>query len=135
MSTPSIVVADDNSIYLELIKELLIEEGYTQVQCMRGLEVFDVVRQEQPNLVILDINSAHPGEGWHLLDLLRLHPSTTHIPVIVCSTDPYILREKAAWLAEMRCDTLEKPFDLDALLAKIGAVLGPPPQAIKKTAM
>ena len=134
MSTPGIIVADDNSIYLELIKELLIEEGYPQVHCLRSLAVFDVVRQEQPDLVILDINSAHPSEGWHLLDLLRLHPTTTNIPVIVCSTDPYILREKAAWLAEMRCDTLEKPFDLDALLDKVRSVLGSPPKGTKETA-
>ena len=131
MLTPSIIVVDDNSIYLELIKELLNDEGYTQVQCLRGLEVFDIVRQEQPTLVILDINSARPGDDWRILDLLRLHPATTNIPVIVCSTDPYILREKAAWLAEMRCDTLEKPFDLDALLTKIRVVLGPPPSNTK----
>jgi CheY-like chemotaxis protein len=126
MSTSSIIVVDDNSIYLALIKELLIEEGYPRVHCLRGLAVFDVICQEQPTLVILDINSAHPDEGWSLLDLVRLHPSTSHIPLIICSTDPYILRERAAWLAEMRCDTLEKPFDLDALLDKVRAVLGPP---------
>jgi CheY-like chemotaxis protein len=60
-----------------------------------------------------------------MLDLLRLHPSTTHIPVIACSTDPRILNAKAAWLAAMRCAAIEQPFDLDALLAKVQALLGP----------
>ena len=77
------------------------------------------MRQEQPGLVLLEVNSVSIGEGWRILDQLRAHPSTAHIPLIVCSTEPHLLRAKAVWLADMRCDTLEKPFDLDTLLGKV----------------
>lgn len=129
MSSPTIVVANDNSMYLELIKELLVEEGYPQIWCIGGAAAFDVVCQEQPSLVLLDMNGAHAGEGWHTLDRLRTHPATTHIPVIICATDRRIAKEKkekVAWLADMPYATLEKPFDLDALLEKIRLILGPP---------
>ena len=128
MTTPSIIVADGNALYLEMLRGLLIEQGYPHVQCIQGQLTFDLVRREQPDLVLLDINMAHPGQGWRILDMLRLHPATTHIPVILCSTDPRILREKAARLEEMRCDTLEKPFNLEELLVKVRAIVGPPPR-------
>jgi two-component system sensor histidine kinase ChiS len=126
MAAPSIVVANDDPVYLELIKDLLIGEGYPQVTCIRGPAAFDIIIQAQPSLVLLDINVTHAGEGWRTLDLLRLHRATTAIPIIVCSTDGRMLQEKAAWLQKMRCETLEKPFDLDALLEKIQMVVGPP---------
>jgi CheY-like chemotaxis protein len=69
-----------------------------------------------------------PGTGWRLLDKLRLHPATARIPIIICSTDPWLLREKEGLLRTLHCDTLEKPFDLEMLLAKISAAVGPPPK-------
>jgi CheY-like chemotaxis protein len=126
MPTQHIVVADDNTLYLQMLRDLLTEKGYPEVQCIHGPLTFDLIRQVQPAVVIVDIDMGHPGEGWRILDLLRLHPSTTHIPVIVCSTDPRILNAKAAWLEDMRCAAIEKPFDLETLLAKVQTLLGPP---------
>jgi DNA-binding response OmpR family regulator len=64
--------------------------------------------------------------GWHILDRLRLNPATMAIPIIICSTDPWLLQEKDRLLRTLHCDTLEKPFDLAMLLAKINAAVGPP---------
>jgi two-component system, sensor histidine kinase ChiS len=124
VSSRRIVVANDDPVYLDLIKELLIEEGYSDVICFAGPGAFDVIRQELPALVLLDINITNPGVGWRTLDMLRLHRATRNIPVIVCSTDGRMLQEKAEWLVGLRCDTLEKPFDLDALLGKVVSILG-----------
>src|SRR4051812_48546855 len=127
MATPSILVINDKSLYIEMVKDLLIDEGYPQVRSIGGARAFDAVRQERPSLVVLDINSAQAGEGWQMLDRLRLHPATTQVPVIVCLSDAYALPTKAAWLDQLRCDTLEAPFDLDDLLARVCAIVGPPP--------
>src|SRR5690242_19476075 len=128
MSTANIIVISDNSIYLELIKELLIEEGHPPARCcVHGSAVFDLVQREQPSLVLLDISIGHSGEGWSILGLLGMHPATTHIPVILCSSDLRPLHENVAWLADMRCARLEKPFALDALRGEVRAILGRPP--------
>jgi CheY-like chemotaxis protein len=126
MTKPSIVVANDDPVYLNLIKDLLTDEGYPDVQCIHGPAAFDLIKQERPDLVLLDINIANAAQGWRTLDLLRLHPNTTNIPLILCSTDGRMLKEKADWLQQMRCEPLEKPFDLDTLLKKVVSVLGPP---------
>ena len=117
--SPLIAVVNDDTVFLKLMHDLLTDEGYNVVLHIEGDSAYQLVRQEMPDLVILDIRIEHPEPGWVTLDLIRLDPVTTEIPVLVCSADARQLREKAARLAEMRCDTIEKPFDLDRLLAKV----------------
>jgi len=74
----------------------------------------------------LDISLDQLGQGWQLLDMLRLDPATAQIPIIICSPDPWLLREQDGLLRTLHCDSLEKPFDLEMLLAKIRAAVGPP---------
>jgi hypothetical protein len=69
----------------------------------------------------------NPGRGWSTLDALRLHPKTRDISVILRSTDMRLINEKADLLRELNCQTLEKPFDIETLLDKVAAAIGPPP--------
>jgi CheY-like chemotaxis protein len=103
MAKQTIVVADDDSDYLDLIKELLIYEGYPSVHCIAGPGAYALIKQIQPNLVLLDLNVGQSIPGWQVLDMLRLHPATANIPVILCSTDMRLLQEKAAHL--LACNT------------------------------
>ena len=130
MAEQTIVVADDDATYLEMIKNLLTSEGYCSVHCIVGSGTQDAIRQLEPALILLDINLECPGVGWRLLDVLQLHPATARIPIIICSTDPWLLRERDAILRTLHCDTLEKPFELEMLLAKISAAVGPPLKAV-----
>ena len=57
---------------------------------------------------------------------MRLDPTTTHIPVIVSSANTQLFRDSTALRTVMRCDTLQKPFDLDEMLAKIAVLIDPP---------
>ena len=129
MTDQTIALTNDDPTYLEMIKDLLTTEGYQSVHCIVGSGAHDAIRQLEPDLILLDINLKQPGLGWHLLDLLQLHPATARIPIIICSTDPWLLREKDAMLRMLHCDTLAKPFDLEMLLAKISAAVGPPLKA------
>ena len=126
MAEQTIVIANDDLTYLELIKDMLTNEGYPSVHCLVGTGTPDAIRQLEPELVLLDINFDQAGPGWQLLDMLRRHPATALIPIIICSTDPWLLREKGGLLRTLHCDSLEKPFDLEMLLAKIRAAVGPP---------
>jgi DNA-binding response OmpR family regulator len=129
MANQTIVVANDDPNYLEMVKDLLTTEGYQSVHCIVGVTTLDAIRQLEPSLILLDINSEQPGTGWRLLDILRLHPTTALIPIIICSTDPWLIREKEGLLRTLHCDSLEKPFDLEMLLAKISTAVGRPPTA------
>lgn len=125
--TRTIVVANDDQAFLDMIVELLNEEGYPDVITALGTQgAYDVVREYRPAVVLLDVNVANPGTSWAALDRITLDPTTSHIPVIICSTDTRLPREKAEWLQAHGCDFLEKPFNLDDLCAKLVATIGPP---------
>ena len=130
MGQPNTLIAlvNDDTAYLELMEELLNEEGYRAVVSPVGKDAYQMIRKGQPRLVILDIAITHPDSGWVVLSLIRLDPTTTQIPVMVCSANTPLFRDSADRLREMRCETLEKPFDLEAMLAKIREIIGPPPQ-------
>ena len=125
MAEPLIAVVNNDTAYLELMHELLSLEGYRTVICKEGDKAYALVKERRPDLVVLDIRMGQPESGWTILELLRLDPATARIPVIVCSADGRFLREKAPSLRELDCDTLEKPFDLEMLLGKVAAALGP----------
>lgn len=125
MAKPLIAVVNDDTIFLELMHDLLTQEGYRTAIWKEGDRAYEMIKEHRPLLVILDIRMEHPDTGWMVLELMRLDPQTARIPVIVCSADTQRIREKEAYLREKNCDVLEKPFLLDDLLAKVHAFIGP----------
>src|SRR5215207_1379932 len=118
-----IAVANDDTTFLDLMEQLLASEGYDTTILKVSAEAFERIKQEQPDLVVLDIWQGKPDNGWEVLALLRLDPATAHIPGIVSSTDVKDLAEKEAHLRAMRCDILPKPFDVQMLLDKVNEAI------------
>jgi CheY-like chemotaxis protein len=123
---PLIGVVNDDTVFLQLMDELLTEEGYSTFIHFVGSTAYDRIKEEQPDLVILDIRMEHPEAGWITLDLIRLDPVTRPIPVIVASADIAQLLHKEDILRRMNCTPLPKPFDLDILMETIQRIVGPP---------
>jgi CheY-like chemotaxis protein len=124
MDKPLIAVVNDDTLFLELMHDLLASEGYRTAIWREGDKAYEMIKEHRPALVILDIRMERPDSGWMVLELLRLDPQTAKIPVIICSADTQRIREKADYLHEKGCDILEKPFLLEDLLAKISAFIG-----------
>jgi CheY-like chemotaxis protein len=126
MAHQKIFVTNDDETYIEMVRDILADAGYRNVSWHVGKGVYQRIRDAQPDLVLLDISMVDPGRGWTNLDMLRLGPKTRHIPVILCSTDPHLPEQKVEMLRDLQVDFLEKPFDLETLLEKVAAVVGPP---------
>ncbi len=122
---PRIAVCDDDLPFVELMDEVLAEEGYDTICCLDGVKAFETIQREIPDLVILDLCIQTPDAGFTVLDMLRLDRTTTHIPVILCSAATQLLSANAEQLHKQNCDILEKPFDLETLLIKIRAIVEP----------
>lgn len=125
MADPMIAVVNDDTLFLELMHDLLTQEGYRTAIWKEGDRAYEMIKEHQPLLVVLDIRMERPDTGWMVLEMMRLDPKTARIPVIVCSADTQRLREKEAYLREKGCDVLEKPFLLEDLLEKVHAHIGP----------
>ncbi len=118
MVRPLVVVIDSASAFLELMHEILTDQGYRAILWHTGQGAFDLILKEQPNLVILDLWLEHPNAGEMVLGLMQMDPATKHIPVLICSTREHLVERKAAFL-DGQYDIIIKPFDLDELQAKI----------------
>jgi DNA-binding NtrC family response regulator len=123
MAEQLVAVVNNDTDFLELMNDLLSLEGYRTIICREGDRAYGMIKETRPDLVILDVRLDHAEQGWTILELVRLDPATAQIPVIVCSADARFLREKATTLHGLRCDTLEKPFDLNTLLEKVARAL------------
>ena len=126
MKHPLIAVVNQDTIFLQLMEELLSEEGYHSYIEKEGDKAYASIKKYKPELVILDIRLNDPEAGFKVIELLRIDPATTQIPIIICSTATNIIRDSEARLREKRCDILMKPFQIEELLAKVAAIIGPP---------
>jgi CheY-like chemotaxis protein len=119
-----IAVINDDTAFLDLMRDLLEEEGdYDVVICKEWDGAHQFVRDEQPDLVIQDIRIGGEEHGWTILNLLTLDPKTRPIPIIVCSAAIQSLHEHQDWLSRLGIRALPKPFDLDTLLNTIAEML------------
>jgi CheY-like chemotaxis protein len=124
MPRKRITIINDDAVYMELMKDLLEEEGYRVAIWDRKDNAYHVIKRERPNLVVIDIRLQSPDEGWKILEQVRLDPMTTNIPAIVCSADTQFLRWKRRQLRQMNCEVLEKPFRLEELLREVERLVG-----------
>lgn len=81
----TIVVIDDNPSDSRLIRRLLqTYKQYRIFEAHTGQDGLDLVRQRQPDLVILDLRIPDMN-GFAILDELKADEETAHIPVVIIS--------------------------------------------------
>lgn len=114
-----VAVVNDDPVFLSLMAQLLEEAGWETLLLREEDGAYDQIKQEQPDVVILDIRMEHPDAGWKILELIKLDPVTRHIPMIICSAALDDLTVREDWLAEHGVATLLKPFDVDDLYAQV----------------
>jgi len=120
-----IAVINDDTAFLDLMRELLArEEGYEVIICKEWNNAYQFVKDERPDLLILDIRVGGEEHGWTILNLLTLDPETRPVPVIVCSASIQSLHEHQPWLDKLGVCALPKPFDIEMLLEAVRRMLG-----------
>ncbi len=119
-----IALVDDDPHIVMLLDDLFGEEGYRTLAISTGADADATIARERPDLVILDLWLEQQDTGWTIYDRLRADDVTAHIPVIICSADVATLRERATEIAARGDATIEKPFDIEALLALAADLLG-----------
>src|SRR5690349_21561520 len=103
-----IVVIDDTAEILELLEDVLTDEGFQVVACREVGDALETVAAEQTALVIADLVMAGVPQ-WGLIDGLLADPRTARVPIIVCSGATHELQSGQARLQARNCDVLVKP--------------------------
>lgn len=77
----TILVVDDDETNLILARALLEADGFNVVTATDAISTFDVLKDVDPALILMDIQL--PGmDGWELTHRLKRNIATLHIPVI-----------------------------------------------------
>ncbi len=114
----TIVHVDDNVSNLKLIDRLLARFPTVRViPAMKGRLALDLVREHQPDLVLLDLHLPDL-HGREVLEQLKGDPYTAEIPIVVLSADATPAQFERL-LSEGAAGCLTKPIDIEKLLATV----------------
>lgn len=125
---PRALVFDDDNEFLDLMHAVLGEEGFTVSTHKTWENAHEIVRQEKPDVVILDLMFDRDMRGFQLVDLLMLDPETRRIPLVVCSAATESLKEHERALGTLGVQTVPKPFDIEQLLQAIRSAIRTRPE-------
>ncbi|HSR53251.1 MAG TPA: response regulator [Acidobacteriota bacterium] len=121
MQREKIVVIEDESDILELIQYNLKREGYSVLTSTNGEEGLDLVRRENPDLVLLDLML--PGrDGIEVCKRLKSDPVSRNIPIVMVTAKGEE-SEVVLGLGVGADDYVTKPFSPKELMARVNAVL------------
>jgi DNA-binding response OmpR family regulator len=118
---PPVLVVDDDRPLASTMAELLEQTGYRACVAGRAATALDAARDQQPHLVVLDVNLPDLS-GYEALQQLRAEFGL-RLPVLFVSgvrVEPY---DRAAGLLCGADDYLAKPFAADEFLARVRALL------------
>jgi CheY-like chemotaxis protein len=123
MSQPKILIADDESEYVEILTSLLEAHGFEILVAHEGVRTIEAAHKQKPNLILLDLHMP-AGTGQTVLQYLRSKPDTHAIPVIVITgSSESGLESRIRALGAQ--DFMQKPYDNATLLAKIQNLIKP----------
>ena len=112
-----ILVVEDNMEMGTLLCDFLKAEGYTNEHCTDGADAMDMFVSTGAKLVILDIMLPHL-DGFGICKKIR---ETSNTPIIMVSAKN-MKDDKLKGLLLGADDYIEKPYDIDILIAKVKGV-------------
>ena len=115
---PQILVVEDDDAIRGLVTEVLRDDGYDVREATNGVEALDRLREERPDLIVLDLMMP-VMDGWAFVEECRRQPCCDDVPIVVTSASHDLPRtaERLSTFGVRTC--LAKPFDVDGLLALV----------------
>ncbi|HEX9501400.1 MAG TPA: response regulator [Thermoanaerobaculia bacterium] len=117
-----VLVVDDDPSIRRMIMAALRRDGYTFSEAANGKEALDIMRQEPPSVVVLDLMMPIVS-GWDVLRERAAEPDLQSIPVIIVSANRG--PELASAMDKGICAFLPKPFDITVLSSLVRSCVMP----------
>jgi two-component system alkaline phosphatase synthesis response regulator PhoP len=114
-----ILLADDDDGIVDATRMMLELENYEVIPTLQGQRILELAQKEQPDLIVMDIWMSGI-DGRDICRMLKNTLQVQTIPVLMISAS----REtRQSALDAGATDFIEKPFDIDSLLEKVGSLL------------
>jgi CheY-like chemotaxis protein len=121
---PHILIINDTQEILDLMRELLEEEGYRVTTSLALLDI-DKVKALGPDIIVQDLLFEGTQElGWKFLTLVRLDPALARIPLVLCTAAVRTVNDPvmAEQLDQKGIRVVLKPFTIEDLLTTLNDV-------------
>ncbi len=115
--TKKILIVEDNEQNMRLFIQLLQAYGYSTVKSTDGSDVIDLVRANNPDLIIMDIQL--PGRsGIEITKDLKSDQNFKHIPIIAVTA--FAIKGNENVILEAGCDDyIAKPINVRVFLETV----------------
>lgn len=117
----TILVIDDEPGIVEIVRVNLAAEGYRVLVAYDGVAGLEAIRDEHPDLVILDVMMPHMS-GWEVLRHIEADLATAGLPVIMLTVKASDL-DVVRGLEQGAVEYITKPFDPIHLVERVRFVL------------
>lgn len=114
-----IVIAEDEFLLSDMLESVLEDAGYQAVSATHGVAALNLIHERKPDLVITDFMMPLMT-GLELAAAIRSDPMLEALPVILVSGAQGGIGRSHP---EMFDCVLDKPYDIDRLLAEVAALL------------
>jgi two-component system, OmpR family, phosphate regulon response regulator PhoB len=121
MSKPLVLVVEDEAALVTMLRYNLEKQGFRVEEAADGQEALTLIAETRPDLVLLDW-MLPAMSGLEVCRQIRRRPATRDLPVIMVTARTED-QDAVRGLNTGADDYITKPFSIDALLARIRALL------------
>ena len=119
--TKRLAYIEDETEMIDLVRLILGRRGYTVMGANGGREGIDLIRQELPDLVLLDLMMPDM-DGWDVYHQIKSDEMTRDIPVIVITAKALNIDKVLGLQVAKVEDYIAKPFSPQELLERVDQV-------------
>ena len=117
----TVLVAEDNAVNRELIRELLELRGYTVLEACDGQEALGLIERAQPDLLLLDIGMP-VLDGFGVVRRIRETPRIARLPIVAVTA--YAMQGDRERILDSGFDGyLSKPINPSSLTEELNRLL------------
>ncbi|MDE2293758.1 MAG: response regulator [Elusimicrobia bacterium] len=113
----TVLVADDDEMFRELVTEILTQGGYAVVRAEDGQAAWDMMQRKKVDIAVLDLNMPRM-DGLELTRKIRDDAKYRDLPVLMLTVRAMV-EDQVSGYERGADDYLTKPFDSKMLLARV----------------
>ena len=119
-----VLIIDDEEIARYVLSQCLVGTPYLVSEAATGLEGLRRAREEQPQIIFLDLNMAGV-DGYEVLDQLKANATTNGIPVVISTSKVLTPDERATLATQAKAVLTKDTLSRETVIATITAILHP----------
>jgi len=116
-----ILITEDSPTILEILKSVLVEEGYEVIAASDGQQALNLAKTEKPDLMVLDL-MLPKIDGYKVCRMLKFDEKYKDIPIIMLTARTNETDERLG--KEVGADAyIKKPFQPEVVIDEIKKLL------------